>query len=459
LHVTAALSLRDQRVARAIDREVAPIWHDRFARLLWRSLPLHPPALALDVHSGPGRTTAELLERLPRSSRIVSLEPDEAMRSIAKVRIPATERDRVYLKAGDMTEIADMGDDVYDLVVANLVLGEAHDLEEALRGLVRITKPGGQILATFPMEGTWQEAEDVFREVLRDTQLMDATRRLKRLARLRPSGSEVVRVVEALRLGPDHFVIEQERFSLLFRSGREFLFSPLVEHGPLRLWKAILGGHDKPQEIFWRLKEYLDAYFSRHAFSVTVIAGLLRLRVPQPGAAAAHAAAETAGEYWRRFPELDAIWQAHERSEQPEVSVAEDIDIDIDDIDAEAELSSDAADAAPTREVASRSPAGQAEPSALNAALAEEDEAIFAALDPGTSPPDEELDALLDQVLEFAGAGREEIEELEADAVEEIDDEPRKPGDTLKRIRALIPPHPDQIPKPPPLPGQKRRGP
>lgn len=444
--MTAALSLRDQRVARAIDREVAPLWHDRFARLLWRNLPVDTPNLTLDVHSGPGRTTAELLARLDPSTRIVSLEPDEAMRTLAKARIPATCRERVYLKSGDMTEVADMGDGTYDLVVANLVLAEAHDLAAALKGLVRITRPGGQILATFPMQGTWQEAEDVFREVLRDTGLDDADRRLRRLARLRPSGAAVAQVVEGLGVGPDHFVIEQERFSLLFRSGREFLFSPLVEHGPLRLWKAILGGHDKPQEIFWRLKEYLDAYFSRHAFSLTVIAGLLRLRVPQRGAAAAHAAAETAGEYWRRFPELDALWQARERADRAEAaSLGDDIDIDIDETETETETDAGA--------LAS---SGENPASAVLA----EDEAIFAALEPATSqPPDQELDALLDQVLEFAGPAREEIEELDEDAFEEVEsEETRQPGDTLKRIRALIPPHPDLIPKPPPLPGQKRRG-
>jgi SAM-dependent methyltransferase len=442
--VSSAASLREQRVARAIDREVAPLWHDRFARLLWRNLPADPPQLALDVHSGPGRTTVELLSRLGGSTRIVSLEPDGAMRTLAKGRIPATCRDRVYLKAGDLTEIADMADDTYDLVVANLILGEALDLEEALQGLVRITKPGGQVLATFPMKGTWQEAEDVFREVLRDSGLIDADRRLRRLAALRPGGPDVVRVVEGLGVGPDHFVIEQERFSLLFRSGREFLFSPLVEHGPLRLWKAILGGHDKPQEIFWRLKEYVDAYFARHAFSVSAVAGLLHLRVPRAGTAAAHAAAETAGEYWRRFPELDALWQARERADRAAAGAGEDIEIDIEEMELEGASPDLALDA---------SAGGSAAPSSA------EDEAIFAALDPGTSnPPDEELDALLDQVLEFAGPAREEIEEIDDEAIEEIDDDVRKPGDTLKRIRALIPPHPDRIPKPPPLPGQKRKG-
>ncbi len=51
-------------MARVIDREVAPVWHDRFARMIYREMPLNPRTFVLDVHCGPGRSTAELLQRL-----------------------------------------------------------------------------------------------------------------------------------------------------------------------------------------------------------------------------------------------------------------------------------------------------------------------------------------------------------------------------------------------------------
>ena len=72
----AAPNPRDERTARVIDREVAPLWHDRFARMMWRHLGGESPNLVLDVHAGPGRTAAELLKRLPASSKIIALEPD-----------------------------------------------------------------------------------------------------------------------------------------------------------------------------------------------------------------------------------------------------------------------------------------------------------------------------------------------------------------------------------------------
>lgn len=449
-------SLREQRFARAIDREVAPLWHDRFARMAYRRLPRGADAFTLDVHCGPGRTTFELLERLGDGARVLALEPDAALRNLAKARMRPEWKGRVYLKDGALADVAGMAAGTYDLVLANLVLGDVQGFEESLRELLRVTKPGGHVMVTLPLAGTWVEVEDLFREVLRDASLKDAIRRLRHLERLRPSGQDVARAVAALGVGPHHFVIEQERSSLVFASGREFLFSPVIEHGPLRLWKAILGAHDKPQELFWKLKESIDAYHADSVLSVTVVLGLLHIRVPDSGAGVAHSAAETAGEHWRRFPQLDALFGRAERGE-PE----EDIDIDLDDGD-EAEVDEGEAAAAPAEsedevETASTSGTrGAPSSSSSSMSMSAEDEAIFALLDQPATKPDEnaDLDALLDQVLEFAAKPKEDLEEI--DDFEEVipEDEVRRPGETLKRIKSLLPPPPVM---PPPLPGGRRR--
>ena len=82
--MAAAPKPRDERTARVIDREIAPLWHDRFARMMWRHLAGESPALVLDVHAGSGRTAAELMHRLPSSAKVIALEPDPLLREIAK---------------------------------------------------------------------------------------------------------------------------------------------------------------------------------------------------------------------------------------------------------------------------------------------------------------------------------------------------------------------------------------
>lgn len=487
--MSPAHNLREQRHARAIDREVAPVWHDRFARLLWRSLPPLSDSLSLDVHCGTGRTTAELLERLDPSNKVVGLEPSEAMRSLAKFRVPAEAKNRVYFKPGDLSDVVDMADDTYDLVLANLVLGEVHDLPEAMRGLLRVCKPGGTVMITLPMAETWGEAEDLFAEVLRDSSqnagkasagstapIDGALDRLQRVSDLRPTGAELARLLADLGIGPHHYVIEQERFELLFRSGREFLFSPLIELGPLRLWKAIIGEAAAPQQLFFRFKETIDAYYRNHPFSVTIVAGVIRIRVPQPGIAAAHDAAEIAGEYWGRYPELDSLWRAFEMGEQepaPDLSLAADADDELD-IDIELDDDTGAPSAEPTPDLPTdtrpdpvpeedhasrRQLGGRAMTRPHRRVDAVEEDAIRALLDqPGrAAAPDEELDALLDQVLEFAGPG-EQIEELDDSELEELPSpDVKRPGETLKRIKALLPPPPRRPPPPPGRPPGKKK--
>lgn len=481
--LASAQTVRDQRYARVVDREVAPLWHDRFARLLWRHLPVLPEgALVLDVHCGPGHTSAELLERLSAGTRVVALEPQEALRTLAKARLQPF-GERVYVKPGDLADITEMADDTYDLVVANLVLGEAQDLAVALRELLRVTKAGGSVLLTLAMDGSWVEVEDLFREVLRAANLKDAARRLRHLGRLRPTGHELAKTIAELGIGPHHFVLEQERFHLLFGSGREFLFAPLIELGPLRMWKAILGDVQAPQELFWQLKESIDAYFSDSVFSVSVLAGLLHLRKSAPGAAGAQAAVETSGAYWAQYPELDALWQQAEGQDLDE----EDLDLEID-VDEEPVIP-----VASSEEIAlAPDPSASSSRMDMNA----EDEAIFALLESPTRDSNTELDALLDQVLEFAAPDStpsaplpdlSALDELVPEELLEIapmSDVKTKPGDTLSRIRSLLPPPPgtpfvdDEVQeaeeaqearptparpaapfRPAPAPGSARRGP
>ncbi len=417
-----AQTIREQRFARALDREIAPVWHDRFARLIYRHLPVADDVFALDVHCGAGRSTYELLDRLGAGTRVLGLESDPTLRGMAKARMEPAWKDRVYFRSGDLTDIADMAEDTYDLLVANLVLSEAHELSQLLEEFMRVVKPGGRVLATLPMDGTWREVEDLFQLVLADNDRTDAMRRLRRLGRLRRAGPDIARTAAGLGVDPQQLVIEQERFSLLFNSGREFLFSPMVEHGPLRAWKAILADADKQQELFWQLKEAIDVYYAETVFAVTIVAGVVVLTVPDGSTGRDSASGAVAKRYWTQYPDLDTLFTKGERGELAPDD--EDVELDIDFDDDEDDAPAAAADA--------------------------EDAAIFALLDGGPAQPeqDTELDTLLDQVLEFANtpdARAVSATELEPEELQEIAppaDIKTKAGDTLSRIRALLPPPP-----------------
>jgi SAM-dependent methyltransferase len=404
-------SVRGRRVARVIDREVAPIWHDRFARMILQRIPIVPGSFVLDVHCGAGRTTADLLQRLDDTSRVFAIEPDPAFIGLAKARVRPEWRDRVYFKQGDISSITGMGDATYDLTIANLVLGEAHDRLGVLSELVRVTKPGGYVFATLAMDGTWAEVEDLLGETLRDAGLKGAPmRRLERLRALRPTGRALADLMARLGVHDDDFVVEQERCAMLFPSGREFLFAPVVEHVPLRLWKAIIGQHGKPQELFWRLKEAIDAYYANHVFSVTMVAGLLQIQV----ANGEHRGHTLRTAHSRYHQEIDRIWRAEAVADTSDSDLEIDIDLDVEE---EVEVAAASATAA--------APAAAEE-------FEEEDREIFEALE----RVDAGIDQLLDDVFEFG----------EGDTVARRKEAPAKGSsrDEATSTRPPRPPSPDR---------------
>jgi hypothetical protein len=66
-----------------------------------------------------------------------------------------------------------------------------------------------------------------------------------------------------------------DQFELLFKSSREFFFAPVIEFGPLPEWKIVAGEGQELQDVFWYIKEAIDAYFEKRAFAVTVRAGCI----------------------------------------------------------------------------------------------------------------------------------------------------------------------------------------
>ena len=66
---------------------------------------------------------------------------------------------------------------------------------------------------------------------------------------------------------------------------REFFFAPVIEYGPLAEWKEIAGEGQEMQDVFWYIKEAIDAYWGDRPFQVTIKAGCLigrKVAAPAP---------------------------------------------------------------------------------------------------------------------------------------------------------------------------------
>jgi ubiquinone/menaquinone biosynthesis C-methylase UbiE len=263
-----------EKLARIYDEEIAPCWGTRFARLLLRNLAIPERGQVLDVSCGTGDPTIEILRRMSEGSRLIAIDESSAMLDVVRRKVAALGPlgKKVYFRTESAVPKLSFADDVYDLVVCNLAVGDMPCVESALRDFARVAKPGGEVRCTLPLAGTFQEFHDLYREVLVKHDKHDALDRLDlHLARY-PTFERAERWLAAAGLVGG---LEVEEFSLLFRSAREFFFAPVIEYGPLADWKLVAGGGQDMQDVFWYIKETIEAYFGDRPFHVTVKAGLV----------------------------------------------------------------------------------------------------------------------------------------------------------------------------------------
>jgi hypothetical protein len=168
-----------------------------------------------------------------------------------------------------------------------------------------VAKPGGKVVVTLPLAGTFQEFYDIYREVLVKHDRNETLERLEKHCAGYPDPEQAAQRMQAAGLEDVH--VEVEEFVLLFKSAREFFFAPVIDFGPLPRWKEIAGRGQELQDIFWFIKEAIDAYFGDRAFQVTVKAGCLRGTRPLADPPAELEDNETTGRVSRLDPnEVDA---------------------------------------------------------------------------------------------------------------------------------------------------------
>jgi ubiquinone/menaquinone biosynthesis C-methylase UbiE len=285
-------SHRVEKLARIYDDEIAPVWGTRFGRMILRNLTVPAKGQVLDISCGTGWPAVEILRRMSDGCRLIAIDASSAMLDVARRKVAdlgPLGKKGIYFRTESPIPKLSFADDVYDLVVCNLGLGEMPVIDAAVRDFSRVVKRGGEIRCTLPLAGTFQEFHDIYREVLVKHDKHDAIDRLDRYIARYPTVEECEQWMRDAGLEP---AVEIEEFSLLFKSSREFFFAPVIEFGPLAEWKRIAGDGQEMQDVFWYIKEAIDAYFGSRAYHVTIKAGCLigrksfPLAAPQPSAKA-----------------------------------------------------------------------------------------------------------------------------------------------------------------------------
>jgi ubiquinone/menaquinone biosynthesis C-methylase UbiE len=323
--VTSRRSLKIEKLARIYDDEILPIWAQRFGRLIVRGLEIPPKATILDVSCATGYPALEIARKMDEQSRLIAIDASSALLDVARKKAEEHPvRQRIFFRTETARPRLPFTADVFDIVYSNLGLDEHASATKALRDYARVAKPGGRVLATLPLAGSWQEFHDIFREIAVKHDKGTLIERLDRYVAAQPDAAACEGWLASV--GLDDARVEVEPFTLLFRSAREFFFAPVVEYGPLPIWKSLAGQGQELQDVFWFVKEAIDAYFGGRAFEVTVHAGCLS-GVKGANVVEEEGAEPVAIESGEVELVLDAEEPAAEEEEpEPELDVLKDLD-------------------------------------------------------------------------------------------------------------------------------------
>lgn len=270
----------EDREGQLYDREVHPLFDGRFGELLLRNLEVPRQATVLEAGCATGALTALVAARLAEGGRVLGLDGSAALVERARARVEGA---RAAVRAHHPSVSLPFPDGAFDLVLGNLARFEGRRPLDTAADLTRVTRPGGALVLTLPLAGSWGELLDILDEVLVRRASDEGRRALDEHRRSMPAADEVVSRLE--RAGMGRLETEVRQFELTFRSAREFFYAPVIEHGPLRRWKALVGRGPELQEVFREVKDAIDTYFARRAFLVTVYAGRVSGRRLRAGSA------------------------------------------------------------------------------------------------------------------------------------------------------------------------------
>jgi SAM-dependent methyltransferase len=136
---------------------------------------IEPGWRVVDVGSGPGALTTELVRRLG-SANVTAADPSEPLLEAARERHPG-----IRVRSAPAEELP-FEDDEFDAALAQLVVHLMSDSMAGLREMARVTRPGGVVAACVwdhagdqgPLHTFWEAARELDRDVSDEAHLPGA---------------------------------------------------------------------------------------------------------------------------------------------------------------------------------------------------------------------------------------------------------------------------------------------
>lgn len=153
--------------------------------------------------------------------------------------------------------------------------GRAASRLHFVRDAARVLMPGGQVVLSLPLRGSFIELADLLREFATKNDLKHVTDAVEAAVHLRPTPESLAEELEAL--GFVDVDVDFRAVSIPFQNGRDFLEDPTTRLLLLPEWLTNLG-LDEPtfKAAFSYVRDAVDRYWSEGGFELSVTVGCTR---------------------------------------------------------------------------------------------------------------------------------------------------------------------------------------
>lgn len=229
------------------------------AELLLDALPpLQPQTRFLEVGAGAGPLAAPLAERIAGLGRLVSVDTDWGLaqhlpQARGRAARALAEPDRLPFANG-----------AFDVAIGNLCLGDPVEDGPRLAELRRVLRPGGWLLFTVLLRGSFEALLDVLTESCEAAGLHAQRQALLEARRSLPDEEAIRSALVEVDIAPAHLGLEDR--GLFFADGAACLGDPIVKDVLLPSW---LGeAPPVPDQALQAAARAIDTYFGGSRFAL-----------------------------------------------------------------------------------------------------------------------------------------------------------------------------------------------
>jgi ubiquinone/menaquinone biosynthesis C-methylase UbiE len=263
----------DKELAYIHDLFVAPDWGERFSTLIDDNLTLPAEGDAVYLGSGTGGHALALAERAGPKLNLVGVDESESSVSLSNEKTSAAKLTTRFRH--ENLEHLTFEDESFDLVIADSSLVALKRLRQVVPEIVRIAKPGAEVLFVVPTAPSFGEFFSLYWEALQNLGLVERAIDVEKLIQEVPTIWQMEELAVDAGLQDIESITENQEFA--FDSGTTFLDSPLIANFLLEGWLVVVP-EEWRERVIAELARLIDEDKHGADFVLTVKATLIKGR-------------------------------------------------------------------------------------------------------------------------------------------------------------------------------------